>query len=243
MTKSRFELHRGDAIEVMSELPDSSVDMVMVDPPYGTTRCKWDVVIPLEPMWRELRRVCKPNAAMVVMAAQPFTSVLVTSNLKEFRYSWVWDKVTARGHLVAKKRPMAQHEDLCVFYRKAPTYNPQMTKRDKPVRGTEGKRTEIMGGQSKGFTKIYTHKYPKTILTRKPAKPNGFPTQKPVPLMTYMIRTYSNPDDVVLDFALGSGSTGVAAIEEGRRFIGIEKIAATYKFACDRIERATGAEL
>ena len=225
----------GDCLEKLKQFNDNSVDMVLTDPPYGTTRCKWDSVIPLEPMWEQLKRVTKPRGAIVIMSSQPFTSTLVVSNLKMFRYCWVWNKVTARGHLVAKKRPMAQHEDICVFYEKAPSYNPQMVKRDKPIKGKEYSRTEIMGGKSSGYSKTYTHAYPKTILTFSMDKKVGHPTQKPVALMEYLIKTYTNEGETVLDFAMGSGTTGVACANLDRNFRGIELEPEYFELAKGRI--------
>lgn len=215
----------GDCLEVLKELQPKSMDMVLVDPPYGTTRCKWDAIIPLEPMWEQINRVAKDDAAIVIMAAQPFTSVLINSNLNNFKYCWVWDKMVGRGHLVAKKRPMARHEDICVFYRKAPNYFPIMTPKEKPTKGKEGKRTSIMGGKSSGYSATYTHSYPQTIISI-PSEGNAgkvHPTQKPVELMEYLIKTYTNEGEWVLDFAMGSGTTGVACANTNRNFIGIEK--------------------
>jgi len=230
----------GDCLERLTELDACSVDLVLADPPYGTTACKWDSVLPFDQLWNELKRVARPNAAIVMTACQPFTALLIQSNLKEFRYCWVWDKQVGRGHLVAKKRPMARHEDIAVFYKKAPVYNPQMTKRDKPVKGKEGRRTEIMGGASSGYEAVYEYKYPQTIISI-PSESNlkkEHPTQKPVALMDYIIRTYSNEGDTVLDFCMGSGSTGVAAVKAHRRFIGIEKDPAYMAIAQRRIEEA-----
>jgi len=217
------KIHHGDCLEVMNGIKPGSIDMVLCDPPYGTTRCKWDSVIPLDEMWKRLKIIVKRTAPIVMTCSQPFTSALVMSNIKMFRYCWVWNKITARGHLVAKKVPMKQHEDIAVFYSKAPTYNPQMVKRDKPVTAKEYKRTSIMGGKSSGYGKTYTYAYPKTIQTFGMDKRNGHPTQKPVALFEYLIKTYTNPGDLVLDFAIGSGTTAVACINSGRRFIGIEK--------------------
>ena len=237
---SDYFLIRGDCLEEMGLLDEGSVDMVLVDLPYGTTACKWDAVIPFEPLWADLKRLAKPSAAMVFTAGQPFTTALIASNLNEFRYCWVWDKQVGRGHLVAKKRPMARHEDIAVFYRKPPAYTPQMVARDKPAKGKEGKRTEIMGGQSSGYQKTYEYKYPQTIISI-PSEGNGqkvHPTQKPVALMEYLIRTYTKEGDIVLDCCMGSGSTGVAAIRTGRKFIGIEKDEAYYDAAKQRIQDA-----
>ena len=232
------ELLQGDCLQVMRDLPDASVDMILADLPYGTTACKWDVVIPFEPLWKQLKRVRKANAAIVLTACQPFTSLLVASNLKEFRYCWVWDKQVGRGHLVAKKRPLARHEDICIFYAKPPVYQPQMTKREKPIRGKEGRRSEVCGGESFGYEAVYEYKYPQTILS-VPSESNSkkvHPTQKPVALMEYLINTYSTPGAVVLDCTMGSGTTGVAATKTGRSFIGIERETKYLEIARNRIE-------
>ena len=232
-------LHLGDCLDVMRDIPDGSVDMVLTDPPYGTTACKWDSVIPFEPMWSQLKRITKPNGAIVLTASQPFTSALVMSNVAMFKYCWVWDKVTARGHLVAKIRPMAQHEDVIVFGKGHVTYNPQMVLMDKPQKGKsmESSRTEIMGGKTTGTSEtiIRTHKYPKTIQTFGNRGKSLHPTQKPVALMEYMIRTYTNEGETVLDFTMGSGTTGVACKNLGRSFIGIEMDADYFSVASKRI--------
>jgi len=226
----------------MKSIESGSIDMVLADPPYGTTKCKWDSIIPLDKLWDELLRVTKHNAAIVMTCTQPFTSLLVMSNLKMFKYCWVWNKITARGHLVAKKRPMAQHEDICVFYRSAPTYNPQMTKKDRPQLGwsVEASRTEIMGGSTTKdkYRVVRTHSYPKTIITFGMDGDNFHPTQKPVALGEYLIRTYTNPRDTVLDFCMGSGSFGVSAISAGRNFVGIELDEEYFEIAKTRIDRA-----
>jgi len=219
------EIINGDCLEEMAKLPPASVDAIISDLPYGTTACKWDSVIPFAPMWAEFKRLIKPNGAIVLTASQPFTSALVMSNIKDFRYCWIWDKMVGRGHLVAKKRPMCRHEDVCVFYSSPPSYNPIMTKREKPIRGKECARTTIMGGVSKGYSATYTHKYPQTIISLA-SEGNSLkkhPTQKPVALMRYLVQTYTNSGDVILDPCCGSGTTCVAAKLDGRRYIGIEK--------------------
>lgn len=214
----------------MPAIQDNSIDLVLTDPPYGTTKCKWDVIIPLDLMWEQLNRITKIRGPMIFTSTQPFTSMLVMSNIKAFKYCWVWNKVTARGHLVAKKRPMAQHEDICIFYRKAPVYNPQMITRPKEKieirKTTEYNRTSICGGTSNAPTnKVYDKWYPKTIIKMSNAGSSVksvHPTQKPVDLMEYLIKTYSNKNDTILDFAMGSGTTGVACKNLSRKFIGIE---------------------
>lgn len=230
-------LHCGDCLEVLPTLAAGSVDAVIADPPYGTTACKWDSVIPLEPMWRELKRVIKPRGAVVLFAAQPFTSALVMSNAAWFKYCWTWDKKTGKGHLVAKIRPMQQTEDIAVFGRGRITYNPICTPQ-KPRRLKEYSRTEIMGGTcNPDYEHMTDFLYPKTLL-HFPWSPTEslHPTQKPVDLLRYLIRTYTNAGETVLDFTMGSGTTGVAAIQEGRRFIGVELDAGYFDIARKRIE-------
>jgi site-specific DNA-methyltransferase (adenine-specific) len=244
-----MNLIEGECLAEMAKIPDNYIDMVMCDLPYGTTQCKWDSVIPFDALWREYKRICKPTAAIVLTAAQPFTSALVMSNIKDFKYQWVWDKVVGRGHLVAKKRPMANHEDVCVFYRSAPTYNPQMVQKVKPERGKamEHSRTAIVGGSTTGAQGdvIRTHSYPKTIQVF-PSESNRdklHPTQKPVALMEYMIKTYTNEGMTVLDNCMGSGTTGVAAVNLGRAFVGIERDPAYFKIASERIAAAQKARI
>lgn len=231
------QLILGDCFE--KELPSASFDMILTDPPYGTTKCKWDTPIDLIAWWALAERVLKPRGVVVMTAAQPFTSVLVSSNIKDFRYCWVWDKVISRGHLVVKKRPMARHEDVCVFYKKAPTYNPKMTEKNKPEKGNamEASRTSICGGKTTGVQEkiIRTHSYPTTILVYKPDKRLGHPTQKPVGLMSYLIETYTNFGDNILDPFAGSGTVGVAARELGRECTLIEKDPEYFRIAKERL--------
>ena len=235
-------LHHGNCLDIMPTIEAGSVDMVLADPPYGTTACKWDSVIPFEPMWASIKHAAKRNAAIALFGSQPFTSALVMSNVKMFKYCWVWDKVTGRGHLVAKKRPMAQHEDISVFYGRAPVYTPQMVLKDRPERGSnvESSRTSIIGGKTtkeKEYV-VRTHSYPKTIQRFGMDKKCGHPTQKPVALMEYLIKTYTNEGDTVLDFTMGSGTTGVACANTGRKFIGIELDAGYFEIASRRVAEA-----
>jgi site-specific DNA-methyltransferase (adenine-specific) len=235
----------GDCLDRMRDIPDESVDMVLTDMPYGTTACKWDSIIPLKPMWAHLKRVTKPNGVIVMTASQPFTSALVMSNIDSYAHSWIWDKVTARGHLVAKLRPMVQHEDILVFSYtgRHPSYYPQMI--DRPIdkveyrKTTEYKRTDIMGGRSIAPQNVvYDKWYPKTIIVESNAGSSVksiHPTQKPVALMEYLIKTYTLEGDMVLDFTMGSGTTGVACRNLNRKFIGIELDETYYKLAKDRI--------
>ena len=217
----------GDCLEVMKQIPDKSIDMILADLPYGTTACKWDTIIPFEPLWEQYKRIIKDNGAIVLTASQPFTSALVMSNVKMFKYEWIWNKVTGRGHLVAKHRPMAQHENILVFGNGKVKYNPQMVLMEKPQKGRsmEASRTSIMGGHTtkESETIIRTHKYPKTIITQGVDGKYVHPTQKPVALFEYLIKTYTNEGDTVLDNCAGSGTTGVACKNTNRNYILIEK--------------------
>lgn len=224
MPSTKYKLYNNDCLEVMPRLRDNSIDMVMVDPPYGTTACKWDSIIPLEPMWKALKKIVKPNGAILIMGSQPFSSVLACSNLKQFRYEWIWDKGRPSGCATAKKIPMKVHEIVSVFYEKAPTYIPDMVLKERPQRGKNvtkpGRSQPALGGEYK----TYTHSYPISIIYERKGGPTTYvhPTQKPVALMEYLIKTYTKEGDTVLDFAMGSGTTGVACANVGKRFIGIE---------------------
>ena len=238
-----FTIHQGDCLEILPTLPDASVDLVLCDLPYGTTACKWDAVIPFEPLWREYRRIARPNAAIVLTAGQPFTSALIASNFEMFRYVWVWDKVLPRGHLNAKKQPMRVHEDIVVFSAAPHLYNPQKSgghkrkiARTKYVKSGDG--SQVYGKEVRDTFYDSDERYPTTIVTFSTADQRGkvHPTEKPVALFEYLIRTYTNENDVVLDNTMGSGTTGVAAAANtGRRFIGIEKDPAYFAIARDRI--------
>lgn len=228
------QLHHGDCLEVMSGLPDSSVDMILCDLPYGTTACKWDTVIPFEPLWAQYRRVAKRNAAIVLTASQPFTTALIASNMREFRYCWVWDKRIAGNPFLAKRQPMKRHEDVCVFSAAPHAYRPQMT---------TGKMRTKGGGHSKLFDVALTSSvndqyYPTSIVEFSNAKRGLHPTQKPVALMEYLIRTYTQEGETVLDNCMGSGTTGVACANTGRRFVGIERDDKYFAIASERIAAA-----
>lgn len=212
---------QSDCLEVMREIPDRSVDMILCDLPYGTTACKWDSVIPFEPLWAQYERVIKGNGAIVLTASQPFTTVLANSNLRLFRYAWVWEKEQGVNFLMAKKQPLKVHEDILVFYKKQPTYNPQMTK-GMPYISGKGDSGDVTGRVKKIQTKNEGTRYPRSVI--KFNREVGLhPTQKPVALFEYLIRTYTNEGEVVLDNCIGSGTTAVAAINTGRQFIGIER--------------------
>jgi len=238
-----MNLMLGDCLERMKEIPDGSVDLILADPPYGTTACKWDSIIPLDQMWAELKRVIKPSGAIVMTASQPFTTTLISSNMKMFKYCWVWDKHIPRGFQVAKYRPMNRHEDVCVFGNGKIKYNPQMIERDKPVTVKNySKKQKVSSNdigkyndESKSFT--YTHRNPDTIIEGCWEANAGkvHPTQKPVALMEYLIKTYTQEGETVLDFVMGSGTTGVACKNLGRSFIGIEKDAGYFEIAKQRL--------
>lgn len=226
----------------MATLPDASVDMILCDLPYGTTACKWDTVIPFEPLWAQYRRIAKRNAAIVLTASQPFTTALIASNFQDFRYCWVWDKKKAGNIFLAKRQPMKVHEDVVVFSRDPHQYNPQMVPRDSVKVSKNYGTGESMGGnrQAESTVYTYTHKYPTSIIEASNASQRGkvHPTQKPVALMEYLIRTYTQEGETVLDNCMGSGTTGVACANTGRRFIGIERDEKYFAIAKARIESA-----
>lgn len=217
-----MQLYLGDCLEVLPTLPDKSVDMVMCDLPYGTTQNKWDSVIDLAALWREYRRVCK--GAIVLTAQPPFDKLLGASNLGMLKYEWIWRKSKPTGHLNAKKQPMKEHENVLVFYDSQPTYNPQgLVRKEIPTirKGGAGNGSNY-GASAKDALQEFEN-YPRSVLKFASEARTVHPTQKPVALMEYLIRTYTNPGDVVLDNCAGSGSTGVAALQSGRQFIGIER--------------------
>ena len=239
-----YTLYNGDCLEVMATLEDESVHAIITDPPYGTTACKWDSVIPFEPMWEQLKRVIKPNGAIVLFSSQPFTSVLVMSNTKCFSHELVWDKMRGSEPALAKLRPQKSHEIILVFSLtgKNPTYYPQMVERDRPVtiKGNYSNRGQGILSGSGVFEKEYTHRYPVSIIksTNSNQKAKVHPTQKPVALMEYLIKTYTNEGETVLDFAFGSGTTGVACGNLDRKFIGIELSEEYFEIAEKRIQKA-----
>lgn len=234
-----MNLIHGDCLEMMKLIPDGSVDMVLCDLPYGTTQNKWDAVIPFDQLWVEYHRICR--GAIVLTSSQPFTSIMVASNLVDFKYAWVWEKSAATGHLNAKRMPMKLHEDINVFCKGSAPYNPQDLKPfNKTVRrGSNGSNFGESGNENfQEFTN-----YPRSIL-RYPTDPKPVhPTQKPVALMEYLIRTYTNEGDTVLDNTMGSGTTGVASVNTGRKFIGIERDDKYFAIAQKRIENAMYGDL
>ncbi len=244
-----INLYNGDCLEIMKEIADESVDAIITDPPYGMTACKWDTVIPFEPMWKQLNRTIKPNGAIVLFGNEPFSSALRMSNIKNYKYDWKWVKQIPGNHLNAKKQPLRNYEDVCIFYKKQPTYNPILIEKPKShIRknsidikvknnGVVGKIKENV--KRNEFRTIPLDKnYPMNVLNINTLSKNKrtHPTQKPVALMEYLIKTYTNENETVLDFTMGSGSTGVACENTKRNFIGIEKDENYFKIAEKRIK-------
>jgi site-specific DNA-methyltransferase (adenine-specific) len=233
-----MQLYQGDCLWMMHDIPDASVDLVLCDLPYGTTQNKWDSVINFDALWAQYRRVCK--GAIVLTAAQPFTSALVMSNVSNFKYQWVWDKANSTGFLNAKKQPLRQTEDVCVFYQQQTIYNPEMEQRGKPRK--KGGYNKPGGSDNYGefgdAQSVSDTYYPTNLLRISNAERAGkeHPTQKPVALMEYLIRTDTNEGMTVLDNCMGSGTTGVACVNTGREFIGIERDYSYFKIARERIE-------
>lgn len=218
-------LMQGDCLERMKEIPDGSVDMILCDLPYGTTKCSWDSVIPFEPLWEQYERVIKDNGAIVLTASQPFTSALVMSNPKMFKYEWIWLKTRASNFQNARRMPMKRHENVCVFYKKPPTYNLELERLDAPINNSrKNKGGELLGKitDSGSYFQKETGFNFSDIKFSNPNNGNVHPTQKPVALMEYLIRTYTNEGETVLDNCMGGGSTGVACHNLNRKFIGIE---------------------
>ena len=231
-----MKLLQGDCLELMKDIPDKSIDLILCDLPYGTTHNKWDNVIPMEPLWEQYNRIIKEHGAIVLFSQMPFGASLIMSNPKMFRYEWIWEKNQAVGFLNAKKMPLRKHENILVFYKHLPTYNPQgLIKLDEPIQeeGRANRNGKNYGVADKSFIRTHTN-YPTDIITF--SKDAGYhPTQKPVDLLEYLIKTYTNEGDVVLDNCMGSGSTGVACKNTNREFIGMELDEKYFKVACERL--------
>ena len=242
-----MQLILGDCLEKMKDIPDKSIDMILCDLPYGTTACKWDTIIPFDKLWEQYERIIKPNGAIVLTASQPFTSALVMSNPKMFKYEWIWEKTIATNFMFVKKQPAKKHENILVFYKKQPTYNVQFesgtpyydkrTHRYKNGIGCE--RESIADVMKQGVKKPIQNegkRYPSTIQKFSNGNnSNIHPTQKPVALFEYLLKTYSNENMTIFDPCMGSGTTGVACQNLNRKFIGIEKDETYFKIAQDRI--------
>lgn len=246
-----MQLMLGDCLERMKEIPDGSVDLVLTDPPYGTTACSWDSVIPLDRMWEQVTRVMKRNGAAVFTASQPFTSVFAASNLNWFKYCLVWEKSRATGHVHAKNKPMKKHEDILVFSpgttvhasqsKSRMTYNPQgLIRKSVPtIRKAGGASSSVMSDRPSHRDVLQEFEnYPDSLVRIASEGGTVHPTQKPVALMEYLIRTYTNEGETVLDFTMGSGTTGVACVNTGRNFIGIERDEGYFEIARKRIDEA-----
>ena len=240
-----IDLRQGDCLELMKDIPDKSIDMILCDLPYGTTACKWDTVIPFEPLWEQYNRIIKDNGVIVLFSQQPFTAQLILSNINLFRYEWIWQKTKSTGFMNAKKMPLKSHENILVFYKKLPIYNPQGVKV-----GVHLKTGRSRKGNSRNYGKTgcgnpdyiqTTSNYPKDIIIFSNPSNKGHlhPNQKPVALLEYLIKTYTNEGDIVLDNCMGSGSTGVACINTNRNFIGIELDENYFNIAKERIEKAS----
>ena len=240
---NEYSLLFGDCLERMKEIPDGSVDMILTDPPYGTTACKWDSVIPFEPMWEQLKRIIKPNGAIVLFGSEPFSSALRMSNIKQYKYDWVWDKKIPSGMCNAKIMPMKQSELISIFINGKNFYYPIMEERPKPLKGGKiyGNSLSAGNGGLKSIdAKVYTHKYPTTHLVfDKIRKGSLHPTQKPVALLEYLIKTYTQENETVLDFTFGSCSTGVACLNTNRKFKGIEMEEKYFDIGVKRMQEST----
>lgn len=248
---SKFKLICGDCLEKMAEIPEGSVDAIITDLPYGTTSCIWDVVIPLDELWRQFSRIIREDGAICLFSAQPFTSVLISSNLNMYRYSWIWNKLHAENFQLANIQPLRVTEDICIFSKSKSAngakvkcrYFPVMEKRDKPYSRTGTSKRSFSWLHDSSMTQIektYDERCPNNILTFKKdfGKSRLHPTQKPVSLLEYLVKTYTNEGDTVLDATMGSGSTGVACVNTNRNFIGIEKDEKYFSIAKERIEKA-----
>jgi len=238
-----IDLIKGDCLEVIKSIPDASIDAVITDPPYGTTACKWDSVIPFKHMWEQLNRIIKPNGAIVLFGSEPFSSALRMSNINNYRYEIIWNKIRGSNFALANKQPLKTHENISLFYKKLPTYNPQMTE-GKPYDKTKYNgvidESNITGHKIKRIRKKNNgERFPVSIQTFSmnwKRQDQIHPTQKPVTLMEYLIKTYTNENETVLDFTMGSGSTMVACQNTNRNGIGIEQDEKYFKIAEQRIK-------
>lgn len=232
-------LYQGDCLEFMHGLPTGSVDAIITDIPYGTTQCAWDEIIPLAPMWTESKRLLRPRAVFVTTASQPFTSKLVMSNLEWFKYEWIWEKPKATGHLNANNKPLKAHENICVFSQNGHTYNPQMIKGMRHTRGslTAGP-AKVYGDFSNRSITESNEYYPRSVYQFAVENKGFHPTQKPTALYKYLVMTYTNEGEIVLDISMGSGTTGVACVQTGRNFIGCEIDPTYFAIAEKRIKAA-----
>ena len=227
-------IHLGDCLDILPTLPDKSIDHILTDIPYGTTACKWDSIIPFEPMWNELKRIIKDNGCIALFGSEPFSSFLRTSNINNYKYDWVWNKKSFANQMMAKKQPLRIVENIIIFNSKI--YKPQNLKKLNKITKQGSKISDNIGGgqRLKKYFQEYTN-YPRNILNFSKDRPSLHSTQKPVALLEYLIKTYTNENDTVLDFTMGSGSTGVACQNLNRNFIGIEKDKTYFEIAKKRM--------
>ena len=236
---SIFELKCGDCLELMKQIPDGSVDMILCDLPYGKTECKWDAIIPFDQMWNEYKRIIKGNGCIALFGSEPFASRLRLSSQSFYRYDWVWKKNKATQYLNANRVPLLDYEVVCIFYKKLPTYNPQMSEgKSYSNRHKPGDSGEVYGKVAFSERNNITTRYPRRIVDFNVETKPVHPTQKPVALLEYLVKTSTNEGETVLDNCMGSGSTGVACMNTGRRFIGIELDKQYFDIAQKRIEEA-----
>ena len=226
-------IYNCDCLQGMREIPDGSVDCIICDLPYGTTACKWDVVIPFEPLWEQYRRICKPNAAIVLFGSEPFSSALRMSNIGMYKYDIYWHKHKPVNHINAKKQPMRSIETISVFYRQQPTFN--LTKKDKPIKAVSTTTNTVFGKSKNGYTRMVEINAKIDLVDYDKDHDNIHPTQKPVDLLRYLVLTYTNEGELVLDNCMGSGTTAIAAMREHRHFIGFELNKEFYEKACERV--------
>lgn len=234
------KIYNIDCLVGMKDIPDKSIDMILCDLPYGTTQCKWDTIIPFEPLWENYNRVIKDNGAIVLFGSEPFSSTLRLSNLKHYKYDWIWDKVKGTGFLNAKRQPMRNHEIISVFYKKQCKYNPQKTQGHQMKKSFRAKhlQTEVYGEMKNDYLYESTERYPRSIQIFSTDTQNSslHPTQKPVALLEYLIKTYTDKGEIVLDNCMGSGTTAIACMETDRKYIGFELDETYFNIANKRID-------
>lgn len=243
----KIKLLQGDCLELMKDIPDKSIDLILCDLPYGKTNCKWDIIIPFEPLWEQYKRIIKDSRAILLFGSEPFSSHLRLSNIKEYKYDIIWQKTQPTGHLNVKYQPLKSYENISVFYKKPPTYNPQKSYNNSRKTTTlqakincvkrENERDNIYKTQNIDNCRGYdsTERYPKDVICFAKDKTGMHPTQKPTALLEYLIKTYTNENDIVLDSCMGSGSTGEACLNSNRKFLGIEICENYYNTAVKRL--------
>ena len=239
-TTLKYQLYNDDCFNIFPHIENKSIDLILADLPYGTTACKWDTILPLDKLWEDYSRIIKKDGKIVLTAAQPFTSLLVSSNFKDFKYELIWEKPQGTNPLNAKVMPLKSHENILIFSKNKGTYNPQM-ETGAPYAGfsSEDKKIgEVYGSAKSKHNENFGTRYPKSILRFSQDRGGLHPTQKPVPLFEYLIKTFSNEGELILDNTMGSGTTGVACANSGRRFVGIEMDKIYFNTAKQRIETA-----